>query len=267
MLLFNNGLVCGPSWWAPLIPKLLELGIPLIFHHYRGHFEETTPSQVPLSLQHLASDVSCLIKQLDLQNVVLIGHSMGVNVSLKATLQSPEAIKALVMIAGSILPPSDFLFDSTFLKKPLDSIRKFSDKNPRVWNALWKALPYMPIGPLAVSLLGTNPAKTPLSRSWHFCKELGQMPPRVFWELLESLHDSPMTHELNKIDLPTLIIGGQKDVLCPPTTQEILAGKIHHSRYVQIKHAGHAPQSDCPLEVAQEIQLLLNQIGISKKVA
>ncbi len=93
------------------------------------------------------------------------------------------------------------------------------------------------------------------------------MPPRVFWELLQSLHDSPLTNELNKIDVPTLVIGGKRDILCPPSTQQILAGKIHHCHYVLLEDAGHAPQSDCPHEVAREIHLLFKNLGLIRRAA
>jgi pimeloyl-ACP methyl ester carboxylesterase len=66
----------------------------------RGH--GLTPGEpFECSIEHFGGDVAALLGLLDLQNSVLIGHSMGCRVVLEAARLTPERVAGLVLIDGS----------------------------------------------------------------------------------------------------------------------------------------------------------------------
>ena len=54
------------------------------------------------------------------------------------------------------------------------------------------------------------------------------------------------TSVLDRIECPTLIIGGQKDTVTPLEFQEDLHKRIKGSEYVVVPHGTHCTQLDMP---------------------
>jgi pimeloyl-[acyl-carrier protein] methyl ester esterase len=68
------------------------------------------------------------------------------------------------------------------------------------------------------------------------------MPPAdVALEALDALAVSDLRDRLALIDLPTLIIGGDSDVICLPQASEFLAQRISSAQQVIFTGCGHAP--------------------------
>ena len=66
----------------------------------RGH--GATPGRPEeCSIEHFGGDVMALVSNLELENPILVGHSMGCRVVLEANRIAPERIAGLVLIDGS----------------------------------------------------------------------------------------------------------------------------------------------------------------------
>lgn len=59
--------------------------------------------------------------------------------------------------------------------------------------------------------------------------------------------------ELPKLQLPTLLLHGEKDFACTLQTQRYIHSLISGSKLVVFKGAGHVPAMARPTEVAAEI--------------
>lgn len=66
----------------------------------RGH-GRTPGKPHECSIEHYGGDVAALLNNLQLKNVVLVGHSMGTRVVLEAARIDPERVAGLVLIDGS----------------------------------------------------------------------------------------------------------------------------------------------------------------------
>ena len=64
-----------------------------------------------------------------------------------------------------------------------------------------------------------------------------------------------MTDLLPSINVPTLAISGELDVISPPTEMAAWAGTIPHARFVSIPGHGHLT----PLEAPHEFNQLLTE--------
>lgn len=106
-LLFIHGAFINKEYWASQVEyfsgkyKVVTLDLP-------GH-GQSGKNRSFWSMETFGEDVCALINHLDLQNVVLIGHSMGGNVMLEAWMKCRERITGLAGIdnlknAGAPMP-------------------------------------------------------------------------------------------------------------------------------------------------------------------
>src|SRR5687768_17372021 len=68
----------------------------------------------PSGLRHHAADVAALLEQLDLTDVIVVGHSMGAYLAPVVAEQSPSRVSRLVLVDGGV--PAELPF---FMKEPV----------------------------------------------------------------------------------------------------------------------------------------------------
>lgn len=107
-ILLVHGLAGEASFWASTI-RAMGLGRRLIVPELRGHGRSVPPTDGDYSIEACAADVIAVVKGLELERVVLVGHSFGASVAMEAAARLPTAVAGLVLLdpAGdfSYLPP------------------------------------------------------------------------------------------------------------------------------------------------------------------
>nr|WKN36223.1 alpha/beta hydrolase [Tunicatimonas sp. TK19036] len=107
-LLFIHGWTINQSYWQPQVEhfkkKYQVVTLDLAGHGKSGDERDDW------TMEAFGNDVVAVIKKLDLQNIVIIGHSMGGSVMLEAVNQVPERIIAMVGVdnfkeVGTTLTP------------------------------------------------------------------------------------------------------------------------------------------------------------------
>jgi len=87
--------------WRPAVeamaPRLRCIAMDL-----RGHGRSDPPLGA-ISWEELASDLVCLLDQLDIRRALVAGHSRGGGVSLLATAQRLDRVKSLVLIEPNLI--------------------------------------------------------------------------------------------------------------------------------------------------------------------
>jgi pimeloyl-ACP methyl ester carboxylesterase len=82
-----SGFLCPDTWWYHLAPALASEGYSVLVFHYRGIAQSTLPAVVDRSafaIPRLAADLGAIVAEEQLDDLVLVGHSMGVQVMLEA---------------------------------------------------------------------------------------------------------------------------------------------------------------------------------------
>ena len=69
----------------------------LITYHRRG-YGASAPVQPPFSIEQQAADCVGLMKQLDIPQAHLVGHSFGANVALEVARSAPERVQSLALL-------------------------------------------------------------------------------------------------------------------------------------------------------------------------
>ncbi len=144
--------------------------------------------------------------EMDLQNVVFVGHSMGGVVALDFCFKYPERVKALGLVATSAkfdIPPQKLLE----LKNNIESIFGSLDKAKEKMKDIDERLV-------------TNDMMVMLG------------------DVMATRKFDGIAH-LSELKMPVLVVGGADDILAPPSYSEQLHANIKNSQLMVIEHAGH----------------------------
>jgi pimeloyl-ACP methyl ester carboxylesterase len=259
LLVFNYGLVCNFEHWKHQIPFFKELGFPILLHHYRGHFSSSGNDHLGnINFQTLAADLKGLIDHLKTDSLpIMLGHSMGVNVTLEYAKQYPASLSKMILISGTVLPPQDVMFGSNAMDLFLPLISTIKEKFPQIFKQGWETSFLNPILKELVFQGGFNTKKTPREFVEVYLKRIGQLKPELFLQLMKEMHDHDIIAHLEKIKTPGLIISGDKDKIIPHHLQLILKKYLTNSEYYVMKDGSHVPQVDFPDTINERILIFI----------
>ena len=259
LLVFNYGLVCNIAHWKYQIPYFKELGFQVLLHDYRFHHSSSgNEENIELcTFDNITKDLSELLDDIyqgeQNRKVIMLGHSMGVNVSLEYAAQHPDLVSGMVLISGTVLPPQDVMFDSNVVDIVSPLIEILSEKFPSAYKALWTTSYLNPLFRKLIYYGGFNTSKVPEEFIQLYMKRIGELPFRVFLQLLQEMHDHNILNKLPQIQTPALVMGGDLDKVIPNYLQDILHRHLPNSELYIIKNGSHVPQADFPDSVNQRI--------------
>ena len=228
-----HGFPLSSAAWEKQIPMLLSAGYRTIAYDRRGFGRSSQPA-IGYDYDTFAADLAMLINQLDLRDVVLIGHSMGtgeitrylstygssrvskaVFISpippfLLKTPDNPDAVDASVFGGFMNAVMADrFAFQTTFLKDFFNYDQTMGKSvSEEVFRAFWNIA------------AAASPIATQASiRTWQ----------------------TDFRGDLPRIDVPVLIIHGDADRILPyPVTAPRLQQALPGSQLVTLPGAPHA---------------------------
>jgi proline iminopeptidase len=215
----------------------------LVFVDLRG---QGRSAEVPLgtcTLEQMADDVVALCDHLRLDRPFLLGHSAGGFVALHAALRGQESFGGLILCSTAAAltaepdPRDPALVDVAGPEAAAVAARIFAgDVTAETTLAFVKLVAPYYAGPTHRDVPGylfpLSPPATELMQ-WFFGD--GQQAARY------DLRD-----RLGEITLPTLVISGSHDWVCPPSASDALHTGIPNATHVVIETAGHFPFSEEP---------------------
>jgi pimeloyl-ACP methyl ester carboxylesterase len=260
-LIFCYGLVCSSLHWTYQIEHFRK-DYRAVWMDYRGHQNSDAPEDFEsLTLESLARDLKCLLDELKIEQAVLLGHSMGVNVVLEFYRLFPERVAGLVLSNGTPTRPLETLLHSNALIPGFRFLEMFSEKSPTLLKKLWKLQKGNPLVHRTIGMLGFNPHLTAPEDVALYVDQIAELDPKVFLHLIRNYDQYDGTSWLHTVDKPTMIIAGESDLIVPLAQQELLHQLIPKSEFELIKHGSHCPQMDLPDLVNSKIEEFLKRIG------
>jgi non-heme chloroperoxidase len=261
LIVFNYGLVCNSQHWKDQISYFDQNGYKILLHDYRSHFGSSGKTSLEdCNFNQMVQDLHLLLESIHAKKFFMLGHSMGVNVTLEFSRQFPEKLVGGVLISGTVLPPQDVMFDNNITDIIFPFLQYFSKEYPKVFKSLWSTS-YM--NPLARSLVyrgGFNTKMVPEEFIELYMKKISELPQDMLLHLMLEMKNHDIIADLESLQTPFLIMGGDLDKVIPNHLQIILHEKLPHSELYFIKDGSHVPQVDFPETVNERIQLFLDQI-------
>lgn len=259
LLVFNYGLVCNNAHWQEQLPYFESKGYQILIHDYRLHFESALDAPIEsLTFENMAKDLNSVLTELGTPTTIMLGHSMGVNVTLEYARKHKEEVEGMVLISGTVVPPHDIMFDTNLMELATPTIQWVTRKFPKVFGEIWKSQHKNPIVKDLIHRGGFNTDTVPKEFVEHYLKKIGELDPEVFHQLFDQMKKHNVIGQLEFLDIPSLVIGGDKDKVIPNYLQEILSSRLKNSKLYIVKDGSHVPQVDFPKNINQRIELFLN---------
>jgi non-heme chloroperoxidase len=260
-LVFCYGLVCSSLHWTYQIQHFSKK-YKTIWFDYRGHHNSAAPTNIKsITLENIARDLNTVLDELEVKEAVFLGHSMGVNVVLEYYRQMPHRVQAMVLANGTARPPLENLFKTNLSILGFEAFRKAQQLTPQLLKKIWKLSETNSLTQSLVSFGGFNPHLTPKEDIELYVKQVAAMDPALLIQLIESYNDYDASAWLHRIQVPTLVMGGELDKMIPVPQQELMAQLIPNSRMDVIRHGSHCPQMDLPELFNMKIEKFLQEIN------
>jgi non-heme chloroperoxidase len=222
--------LCSDWWDAPVL-SFSERGWRCVTFDRRGHARSDDPCR-GYDFDTLADDIAAVLDGLDLQNAVLVGHSLGgAEVVRYLTRHNSRRVDHVVLIA----PTTPFPMKTD--DHPVGMTREAIEK---IRESLKHDLPHL-AAEAAPGFFGVpkNSVSTETMEWW--CRMfLDRVSVKVLSDLFTMMNEADFRAELRTIRTPTLILQGDIDKSAPlelhgRPTHELIAD----SRFLVYENAAH----------------------------
>ncbi|UCG94460.1 MAG: alpha/beta hydrolase [Candidatus Aerophobus sp.] len=236
-LVLIHGAWASHEWWRWQVPEL-SLHYRVYSLDVRGHGQSTT-LQRPYSVEGFTRDLEIFLQTVGIDEVALIGWSMGGIISMQYCLNHPAKVRALVLIAtrGHRNPSlkRKIIFHS--LQARLSLLMDFTA--PRKYDRVTNAFASQSRSRLEREVRDMLSPTAPREVFDWIMAELAHNPRQNYFEVAKSIWDWGVAKELKKIIVPTLIMVGEEDDRTPPRFSRLLHSEIPYSKLVIVKNASH----------------------------
>ncbi|MCG5214772.1 alpha/beta fold hydrolase [Streptosporangium sp. KLBMP 9127] len=229
VVLLHSGAADARMWdpqWGPLTERFR-----VIRPDFRGYGRTPYAADEPYSDP---GDVADLLAALGLRQVTLVGASYGGRVALELATSHPDLVSALVLLdAGGGLPPTPDLRAFGAEEDRLLSegdVEGAVELNVRTW-----------LGPEADEQ--TRERLTQMQRHAFEVQLAADPEPSQFAGEID----------LDKIEVPALVVSGAHDLPYFQQTADHLAERLSGATRVHLEWAGHLPGMERPAEITERL--------------
>lgn len=253
-----DGLGCDGFIWKYLQPELRR-DHRVLRWHYRGHGKSTVPvDRERIGMVHTTEDLDRLMAHVGMGRSVIVGHSMGVQVALEFHRRYPQKVAGLVLICGSYGNPLDTFHDDTLLRRVFPFLRQTVERFPELSRKLVKLALSTELA-VRVGVMELNRELVRRKDMLPYFDHLANMDPVVFVRTLHALAEHSGWEHLPHINVPTLIIGGDRDTFTPLWLSRRMADTIPGSELMIVPGGSHTTPLEQPSLVNERIARFLQQ--------
>jgi sigma-B regulation protein RsbQ len=229
VILLAHGFGCDQNLWRLVVNHLeRDFRIVLLDHVGSGASDPTAWDDAKYSsLSGYADDILDVVHELDLHDVVFVGHSVASMIGALAVIAEPNCFAKLIMLTPSPRYIDDGEYRGGFSKADIDELLESMELNYLGWSH-----------GMAPVIMG-NPDRPELSDELEesFCRTNPERA-RVF---ARATFLSDNRNDLARITVPTLIIECAQDAIAPQGVGAYVADHVAGSSLVTLDATGHCP--------------------------
>ena len=241
VVMLAHGFGCDQTMWRLVVPALAPTCRVVLFDHVGAGWSDMSAwdAQRYSTLDAYARDVLDICHDLDLRDVVFVGHSVSAMVGVLAVAAEPSTFAKLVLVTPSPRYVDDGDYRGGFSAADIDELLDSLDSNYLGWSAA-----------MAPVIMG-NPDRPELGAELtnSFCRA----DPEVARVFARTTFLSDNREDLAKVTVPTLVLECRQDVIAPPEVGAYVHARIPGSTLVTLPATGHCPQLSAPEATATAI--------------
>lgn len=239
-----HGLFGSARNWQGIARSLAEKNY-VITPDLRNHGQ--SPHTNSMSYEEMAADVITLANKLKLEDVILVGHSMGGKVAMTATLQNPERFTALIV---ADIAPVNYKHGFKSLVDAMNSLDLNSLKNRNEAEAELRKT--------------TNETGVVQFILQNLIRSEGQFCWRINLEQitysLSAISEFPESLSSMNCHLPSLFLGGAKSDYLLSIYNTAIYQYFPAAEITMIEGAGHWLHAEKPNEFLNEVKTFINYV-------
>lgn len=245
-VVLSDGIGCDGYVWKYLTPELAERD-RVVHWHYPGHGRSPMPRRLDhVGIPDLADDLVDVLDDCGVEQAVLLGHSMGVQVTLEAYRRHRSRVAAMVLLCGMAENPLKTFHGTQALEGVLPMMRYAVDRAPRVLRGLARRVIPTRLAYSFATRVEINGELLEETDFMPYLRGLSRVEPALFLAMLEGAQRHSALDLLPEIEAPTLVIAGDRDGFTPPELSRQMADAIPGSELVVIERGSHTAPLERP---------------------
>jgi 3-oxoadipate enol-lactonase len=248
VMLLNGIFMSTKSWYFE--SGVLSKKYRVILHDFRGQWQSEKP-EGKYTFEIHADDLYQLVKKLNLSKINLIGTSYGGEVAMAFAIKYGELLKSLAIITS--VSEIDLRLKIT-AERWKNAVKTSSSE---IFINEWLGDTYSE-NFLENNLEAIYPKLVEAFKIFDF--KAGEK----LIDCFLSLYKNPLTPDLHKITIPTVVIAAELDTLKPPVYSRIINNRIKNSEFHIIQNSGHAAVIEKPEEINTILLGFLDKVKIIK---
>ena len=240
-IVFAHGFGCDQNMWRYVAPAFEDRYRVLLFD-YIGHGGSSCSAEELErygSLEAYAEDLLAICRELELRDVILVGHSVSSMIAVLAANRAPEMIAKLVLVSPSPRYIDDGDYVGGFKEADIEGLLHSLESNYLGWSSA-----------MAPVIMG-NDDRPALGQELEasFCRT----DPALARQFARATFLSDNRSDLRKVSQPTLVLQCTNDAIAPVSVGEYVRDALPDGRLVMLEATGHCPHLSAPDETAAAI--------------
>lgn len=260
-LVLCDGLGCAGFIWKYFI-RHFSRDHEIVHMNYRGHGRSPNP-ECPenLGIDVNAKDLNAVLKDSRIRKkVVLVGHSLGVQVAFEFYRRFPQKVKGIIAINGSYGKLLHHVHNTDYLLRALPLLKFLAEKFPGAAQEFWKRVLKSPLPFSYAKIFEVNPFLASREDFKPYFSDLANIDPSLFINTLAAIADHCYEDRLEHIKVPTLIVSSEKDKFTPAHLSEHMHVKINQSEILHVPTGSHVAPIEIPELVNLRVEKFLSQM-------
>ncbi|MGE0814697.1 MAG: alpha/beta fold hydrolase [Vicinamibacterales bacterium] len=239
-VIFLHGVTDSWRSFEPLLPHL-PATLRALALTQRGHGDASRPDTYRYT--DMAGDVVAFMDALGLPSAVLVGHSMGSLVALRAAIDFPGRVRGLVLLAG---------FPSITGHAGVQAL----------WDSDVAGLTD-PVPPALARAFQESTVATPIPAAQMdtFVAESLKVPARVWQATFREFLSTDFSAEIARIAVPALVVSGGRDLFSRRQERDALLAGLRGAAASHHPELGHALHWESPAVIAADIAGFLDRLS------
>jgi len=254
-LYFADGIGCDGYVWK-YTRRMFGETCRLVHSHYRGHADSEMPRDTNnLSILDLVEDIRRVLDDDEVEKAIMVGHSMGCQVIFEFARQYPERTLGLVPMCGSYGYPLKTFHDNKMLDTVFPFLYPLFVLTPWAPEAIWHRIVPTKLAYFIATHGEINGHMIREEDFFPYLQFIGKIDLRMFAKMLDYAARHTAEEFLPQINVPTLIIAGERDTFTPGWLCDKMHQMIEGSELLTVPRGSHT----APIEMPQLVNLRLER--------
>jgi sigma-B regulation protein RsbQ len=246
-MLFAHGFGCDQNMWRFVWPRFESGYRVVLFDHVGAGGSDLSAydAQRYSSLEGYADDVLEICRELELEDVVFIGHSVSAMIGVLAAVAEPDRFARLVLVGPSPRYVDCDGYVGGFSREDIEGLLDSMDSNYLGWSSQ-----------MAPVIMG-NPDRPELGEELtnSFCRA----DPEIARRFARVTFMSDNRDDLAKVSVPSLVLQCSDDAIAPEEVGRFVEREMPSARLVTLDAVGHCPNLSAPEATAEAIEEFLRE--------